>query len=182
MSGASPEEVWVLSYYRASELAGALLFGRLARRTADDELRSFLTRHFAEEAQHAWIWTETIEKIGATPLPIAETYQSQYASRAGLPSSMIEVLLLTETFERRIREHFQLHARRTRHPVVRATLERMLAEEEGHLDWIEQRLAAAPAEEVGALRARYQAVDEAIYATLRERERTLWEFLDWGEK
>ncbi|MGH9458887.1 MAG: hypothetical protein ACRD2J_14735 [Thermoanaerobaculia bacterium] len=57
----------------------------------------------------------------------------------------------------------------------------MLAEEEGHLEWIERRLADGDRDEVEALRLRYREVDDAIYATLRERERTLWEFLGWGE-
>ncbi|HET6761423.1 MAG TPA: hypothetical protein VFH13_04945, partial [Gemmatimonadaceae bacterium] len=55
-------ELWLLSYYRESELAGGLLMGRLARETDDDDLRVRLTEHCAEEAGHAWAWTETILK------------------------------------------------------------------------------------------------------------------------
>src|SRR5258708_27184911 len=71
-------ELWLLSYYRESELAGALLMGRLARETEDDDLRVRLTEHCAEEARHAWAWTETILKVGGTPRRVSETYQSRY--------------------------------------------------------------------------------------------------------
>jgi hypothetical protein len=89
MSGILPDdELWALSYYRASELAGALLFGRLARSTADDELAVFLTEHFAEEARHAWLWTDTIRRLGHVPVRIRETYQSRYARAIGIPASV----------------------------------------------------------------------------------------------
>src|SRR5213080_1696045 len=85
-------ELWLLSYYRESELAGALLMGRLAQQTDDDELRVRLTEHCAEEARHAWAWTETILKVGGTPRAVSETYQSRYHAAIGNPSSLIEVL------------------------------------------------------------------------------------------
>ena len=56
----SENDLWILSYYRESELAGALIMGRLARETDDDDLRVHLTEHCAEEANHAWLWTKTI--------------------------------------------------------------------------------------------------------------------------
>ncbi|HUP18464.1 MAG TPA: hypothetical protein VM778_00775, partial [Gemmatimonadota bacterium] len=56
-------ELWLLSYYHASELAGALVMGRLAAQTDDDELRVRLTEHCAEEANHAWLWTRTILEV-----------------------------------------------------------------------------------------------------------------------
>ena len=63
----SENDLWILSYYRESELAGGLVMGRLARETDDDDLRVHLTEHCAEEAHHAWLWTETILKVGGTP-------------------------------------------------------------------------------------------------------------------
>jgi hypothetical protein len=62
------DELYVLSYYRAGELAGSVLFGRLALHTAIDHVRAPLTRHCMEEAEHAWLWTKTIEDLGHTPL------------------------------------------------------------------------------------------------------------------
>jgi rubrerythrin len=177
----SESELWVLSYYRASELAGALLFGRLARRTRNDELRVFLTQHFAEEAHHAWLWTETIGRVGKTPLPLTETYQSAYGREIGLPSSMPEVLLLTEVFEGRIRFQFQRHAAMPDvHEVVKQTLLQMLDEEEKHVGWVMQRLeeyAASGEIDLPRLREQYQRIDERIYGEVVQYERRLWDFL-----
>jgi rubrerythrin len=176
-----PEEVWVLSYYRASELAGALLFGRLARRTTDGELAVFLTEQFAEEAQHAWLWTDTLRRLGHRPILITETYQSRYAREIGLPTSMPKILALTRVFEERIYRHFSLHAKRQEtHPLVRDTLRRMLREEDGHLDWIRRKLAEYEANglvDLATLARTYQEVDERIYGDVVAYETRLWEFL-----
>lgn len=184
MTAPSPEELWVLSYYRASELSGALLFGRLARRTEDPELRVFLTRHFADEARHAWLWTDTILRVGGMPEQIDDTYQSEYAKELGLPSSMAEVLLLTEVFENRIFEHFSLHYERTEQPEIRSTLRTMLDDEQNHLGWIEERLERYSAEgyDVNEMKERFVAIDRAIYDRIRDREETLWKFLGWSEE
>lgn len=165
------EELWILSYYRASELAGSLLMGRLARTATDDELRARLTWHFAEEARHAWRWTEVIRLLGADPLPIAETYQSSYLGRVGIPRSEIELLALTYVFERRVARHFALHRQLEEvHPLIRATLASMCGEEGPHLRWIKDRLDAEPDRAgVTATLARYDAVDREVYRLEAER-------------
>lgn len=177
----SSDELWVLSYYRASELAGALLFGHLARRTADDQMRVFLTEHFAEEARHSWMWTETITRLGETPVHITETYQSHYAREVGLPASMTEVLLLTEVFEKRIADHFQRHARKSdTHPAVRETLQQMLIEEAGHVDWISRRLAQYAREgkvDLERRRDELRQIDQRIYRSVMAYESHLWDYL-----
>src|SRR5215217_3426841 len=137
----SENDLWLLSYYRESELAGALIMGRLARETDDDELRVNLTQHCAEEAQHAWLWTETIPKVGGTPRRVSETYQSRYYGALGAPTSMLEVLALTQVFERRVMRHFRAHLRWPGvHPEVAATLRRMIEDEVGHVSWVKDRL------------------------------------------
>lgn len=162
----SDEELWELSYYRASELAGSLLMGRLAKRVRDDELRSRLTWHFAEEARHAWRWTEVIRALGADPLPVTETYQSNYLSRAGIPRDELEILALTYVFERRVAQHFALHRQLPGlNPLVRDTLATMCGEEGPHLRWIRERLDAGHArrERVEEVVRRYEALDREIY-------------------
>jgi hypothetical protein len=177
----SRQELWALSYYRASELAGALLFGRLARRVTDPELVQFLTHHFAEEARHASVWTETIHRCGAVPVQITDTYQSLYGRRIGLPSSMAEVLVLTEVFEERIFDHFSRHAARPDvHPIVRETLVAMLEDEKDHVGWVADRLKRYDAEGVIRLdeaRRRCREIDAAIYEEVRRSESALSEFL-----
>jgi rubrerythrin len=171
-------ELWVLSYYRASELAGALLFGRLARRTSDAELAVYLTEHFAEEARHAWMWTETIRSLGHLPVPLTDTYQSQYAREIGIPSSMTEVLVLTQVFEERIYSHFSRHAQRSGiNPIVHQTLQFMLEEERGHLDWIREWLDRG-GNEWHALRDRYREMDERLYRQALRYEQRLQDFLN----
>ena len=165
------EELWILSYYRASELAGSLLMGRLVRTARDDELRARLTWHFAEEARHAWRWTEVIRLLGADPLPITETYQSNYLSRVGMPHHEIDLLALTYVFERRVARHFTLHRQLEGvHPLIRSTLATMCAEEGPHLRWIKDRLDAEPDRgTVDQHLARYEAIDRDVYEVEAER-------------
>jgi len=182
MSGVlADDELWVLSYYRASELAGALLFGRLARISSDGELGIFLMEHFAEEARHAWLWTDLIRNLGHVPVRIAETYQSRYSREIGLPRSIAEVLLLTRVFEERIYCHFTRHRGRPGlHPLVKATLDTMLEDERGHLEWVGERLARYEAEgmtELPAMGERFREMDRRIYAEAMEYESRLWDFL-----
>ena len=164
-------ELWLLSYYRESELAGALLMGRLARETDDDDLRVRLTEHCAEEARHAWAWTETILKVGGTPRRVSETYQSRYHAAVGNPSNLLEVLALTQIFERRVVRHFKAHLTWPgTHPEVLKTLQQLIDEEVGHIRWVKDRLddyAAAHGESVvKEMLDRFQRVDEQVYSEL----------------
>jgi hypothetical protein len=170
----SDEELWELSYYRASELAGSLLMGRLARRTRDDELRTRLTWHFAEEARHAWRWTEVIRLLGADPVPVTETYQSNYLAKVGIPAEELELLALTYVFERRVAQHFALHRSLSGlNPLVRDTLASMCTEEGPHLRWIREQLDAAAGrvgkERVDATIRRYEAIDREVYRAEAEK-------------
>ena len=90
------------------------------------------------------------------------TYQSGYARELGPPRTVLEVLALTQVFERRVWRHFTRHLRRTgTHPLVRATLQRMLDEERDHLSWVKRWLDQHP--DADALLSRYSAVDERMY-------------------
>jgi acyl carrier protein len=169
----SDNELWLLSYYRESELAGALLMGRLARETDDDDLRVRLTEHCAEEARHAWAWTETILKVGGTPRRVSETYQSRYHAAVGNPSTLLEVLALTQIFERRVVRHFRAHLSwQGTHPEVKRTLLQLIEEEAGHIRWVKDRLdayALANGESaVTEMLERFKRVDEQVYNELRE--------------
>ena len=159
-----------LNFYRASELQGGLVLGQLVRRVRDPELMAELTRHSAEEVVHAQLWTETILTVGGTPRPVRDTYQSHYARAIGAPASVLQVLALTQVFERRVYRHFLGHARvRGTHPVVRATLERMCEEEKHHLSWVKLWLDREETRRPGRVRqlmARYAAVDDMVYAQL----------------
>ena len=159
-------ELTLLNFYRASELHGGLVLGRLVQHVRDPELILRLTAHSAEEVLHAQLWTETIVAVGGRPRPTADTYQARYAAAIGAPTSLLEVLALTQVFERGVYRHFVMHLHRPRtHPRVQATLRRMLADERGHLSWVKEWLAArtgAQRAAVPVLMRRYSAVDAEI--------------------
>src|SRR5687768_3507258 len=150
--------------------------GRLARETDDDDLRVRLTEHCAEEAHHAWLWTETILKVGRTPKRVAETYQARYYAELGTPTSLLEILVLTQVFERRVIRHFRAHMKwPNTHPTVLGTLQRMIDDEVGHISWVKDRLDHYAAEKGEAVVAetmrRYTEVDQRVYeAAMRYRD------------
>lgn len=169
----SENELWLLSYYRESELAGGLLMGRLARETDDDDLRVRLTEHCAEETRHAWAWTETILKVGGTPKRVSETYQSRYHAAVGNPTNLLEVLALTQIFERRVVRHFRAHLSWPgTHPEVKRTLHQLIAEEAGHIRWVKDRLDAYAATNgeavVTEMLDRFKRIDEQVYNELKQ--------------
>ena len=167
----SSEEHYILSYYRASELAGSLLMGRMAFHTTIDELRAPLTHHCAEEAEHAWLWTKTIKDLGLTPLKVTTTYQTELGKEFGMPTSIIEVLCLTQVFEKTVLKHFAKHLQTPHtHERIKQTLKKMLDDEVGHIGWIRKKLDEYSkkngAAEVDALMSRIEEIDIKIYQKL----------------
>jgi rubrerythrin len=162
------DELYVLSYYRAGELAGSVLFGRIALHSTIDSVRIPLTRHCLEEAEHAWLWTQTIKELGHVPVRVTETYQTEYGREFGMPRNMLEVFCLTQTLERRVLAHFGRHLERPgTHPLVLKTLQKMIDDEEGHLGWIWAELEKYGKEhgrqEVEATMERLKTIDERVY-------------------
>lgn len=162
------KELWLLSYYRVSEISGALFFGRLAKSLKSGPIQSDITRHFADESLHAWYWTDCINRLGGRPLKLRHTYQEQYLATAGLPANLMEVLAATQVFERRVIGGYAYHSRVPNlHPQVRETLSLIMQDEKRHLCWIRNALRAMEAEygaeRVGSTVARYVAADRAIY-------------------
>lgn len=163
-------EIPLLNFYRASELHGGLILGQMVRRTRDPELIVQLTRHSAEEVMHALLWTETIVAVGGKPAPVRNTYQNRYVDAVGTPITLLEVLALTQVFERRVYRHFMIHLRRPDvHPAVAATLARMIEEEKGHLAWVKRWLDQQAKERPDQVRdviSRYLEADERVYDVL----------------
>lgn len=171
-------EISLLNFYRASELHGGLILGQMVRRTRDPELILNLTKHSAEEVMHAQLWTETIIAVGGKPAPVRDTYQTRYVEAVGTPLTMLEVLALTQVFERRVYRHFMLHLRVPGlHPVVAQTLQRMIEEERGHLSWVKHWLddqAKEKGQLVRDVMRRYALADQQIYDTLSSEYRLRW--------
>jgi hypothetical protein len=166
----TPQELVLLNFYRVSELHGGLVLATCVGRARDSDLILALTRHSAEELVHSQLWAETIRAVGGKPFPSRDTYQRRYAAALRPPTSLLEVLVLTQVFERRVYRHFTEHLRRPgTHPVVRVTLTRMIEEEKGHLKWVKRWLDDQRAERADLVRStmlRCTEVDRRIYDSL----------------
>ena len=137
----SADELYIASFYRASELAGSMLLGKLALHTNHEHLRVPLTEQCLEEARHAWMLTETIHNLGAVPLKVTRTYQSELGKILGIPESTVDILCLTRVLEVVALETYQKHIAMPRvNPELRATLEAIIDDEVGHIDWIQAEL------------------------------------------
>ena len=169
--------VTVFSYYRSAELHGAgLLLRLLGRMSEDGAAQVHLTRHVADEARHAWLWTRRISDLGATPVPITLGYQERLGLRIR-PRGVAELLVLSILVERRSLERYKSHAAR---PDVDAQTRRVLriitADEAWHVEWLTRKLAELPLipEERRRLDAAVQtfhAVEQEVFDTLVGMER-----------
>ena len=133
-------EVFVINRYAASELAGSILLGKMARKVTNPGLIVNLTRHCMEEARHAFVWYELIKKIR---IPIIEVHDSEgenYFSYVDKTKGIAEFLAFTHIFEQRVPFHFSIHAKWTKNSQVKEVLEKLIPEEEPHLAWIKSFL------------------------------------------
>jgi hypothetical protein len=167
----SENDLWLLSFYRTSEVAGALFFGRVARSVRPGPLQRDITHHFADEATHARWWSECIDDLGAAPLNLGRAYQDDYLGAAGLPASVMEVLAITQVFEKRAIGLYNRHLRLASvHPRVAQTLERIMGDERWHIQYVraalrEQESVHGPDEVASTLR-RFDAADDEVFAKL----------------
>lgn len=167
---------WLLSFYRTSEIGGSLFFGRLARTLRPGPTQVDMTKHFADEAQHAWYWTECMQKLGVTPLSLRDNYQDQYSSAVGVPANLMEVLALTQVFEKRVVGQYAKHASiATINPVVKETIIKIMKDEKWHIEWIKGALDNMVndygRENIDAAIKKFTEADEKVYQdTLKEHE------------
>lgn len=134
-------EIWLLSFYRTSEISGALFFGKLCKSLRPGPIQHDMTKHFSDEAVHSWLWTDCIERMGAKPLKLADAYQDQYLAVAGMPANMMEILALTHVFEKRVIRQYALHSRVPElHPEISGTLSKIMDDEKWHLSWVHEAL------------------------------------------
>lgn len=174
--------IWLLNYYRAAELHGAGLLQRLLRKTDDPELQIKRTRHLADEARHAWMWTELISELGGVPAAIRKGYQHYLRQQVGIPSSVLDLLALTQVAEERVQQRYREHAARPgEDPRTVAVLQTIVADEDWHVAWVGQWLAEQESNEGGerveTILDRYRALEANAYAELMvEEERLRREF------
>jgi hypothetical protein len=137
----SENELWLLSFYRSSEISGALFFGKLAQSIKSGPIQHDMTKHFADEATHSWYWTQCIERLGSKPLKLRQVYQDQYIEAAGMPVNIMEVLAITQVFELRVISQYAVHSQaHGLDPVIGETLHRIMEDEKWHIEWIRDAL------------------------------------------
>jgi hypothetical protein len=169
---------WILSFYRTSEISGALFFGELARSLRPSAIQQDMTRHFADEANHARYWTDCLEQLGAQPLKLPAAYQDQYLAAAGMPANLMEILAITQVFEKRVVGQYTLHASSPHTPaIVQETIRKIMDDERWHIQWIRNALAGMQgeygADHIRDTLRRFTLADREVYrqATSEHGER-----------
>ena len=167
------DELWMLSFYRVSEISGSLFFGRLAKTMKPGSIQIDMTKHFADEAMHAWLWTECIQKLGFEPVKVEDAYQDQYITEAGMPVNVMEVLAITQVFEQRVLRQYNMHKNIPNlNPIVLQTLETIMKDEKWHIEWIRDELKGMEDEYgrdniLGTIK-RFQEADKHVYTKTME--------------
>ena len=165
-------ELWILNFFRNSELHGALLMGRLARIPQTPELLENITRHCATEAHHAALLTELIAGLGGALDPRVPTVQEHYSREGGIPTELVDILVLSQTLEHRVlvtyRQQLEAYGLNQK---IREVLEEILREEEEHGGgeecWLEQALRRLPAARVQESRRKWCEIDRRVAADLQ---------------
>ncbi|HLJ65152.1 MAG TPA: hypothetical protein VKT70_13650, partial [Stellaceae bacterium] len=110
-----------------------------------------------------------------TPLDLPAAYQDRYLEAAGRPANLMEVLALTQVFEQRVFRQYRRHALLGEtHPLVRTTLERIMADESWHLRWVggalKRLMPDYGREAVRATLKRYHEADATVYRQTEEEQ------------
>lgn len=170
---------WIMSFYRNSEISGAMFFGRLASFLPAGPIQEDLTQHFADESMHASYWTKAIYELGLKPDRIRETYQGQYFDAVGFPVNIMEILALTNVFERRVISQYAKHLRvPDLNPTIARTLRIIMEDEKWHIEWIGKALRCMELtygkEHIDKTINLYREADKDVYGkTVAENEERL---------
>jgi len=179
----SENDRWLLSFYRISEISGSLFFGRLAKSLKAGPIQHDMTRHYADEAMHAWYWTDCLRKLGVEPLELGGAYQDQYLAAAGMPVNIMEILAITQVFERRVINQYAVHSRADGiHELVKSTIDRIVEDEKWHIRWIRDALKGMESEygkdTIDSTVERFLRADREVYEhTIREHEERVGELI-----
>jgi bacterioferritin (cytochrome b1) len=179
--------ILLFSYYRDAELRGADLILRLINRTDNLALQANLTRHLADETNHAWLWTERIRALGGEPVRIDDGYHRHLRRKAGLPSNLLDLLALTYVVEERASKRYEEHAVRPDiDPDTLKALTEMRMDEEWHLAWVADELKKLEqtegAEKVAATLDRYRRLEAEAFAEMLADEQKALQEITAGKK
>lgn len=164
----SENDKWLLSFYRTSEISGALFFGRLARSLPPGPVQNDLTQHFADESAHSSYWTKALNELGENPLKINSAYQDMYIEAAGMPTNIMEILGITLIFEKRVIGQYAIHHQvPDLNPVIKGTLDRIMNDEKWHVQWVTDALKDMEkdygADTIANTLRRYREADQEVY-------------------
>lgn len=173
---AKEREVLLYSYYRDGEIHGSGLLYRLLKWWKDPEAQMMLSEHLADETRHAWLWTERIRELGATPVAVQDGYQVRIGRRAGLVRDLVDLLALTVVVEQRALRRYSEHLRRDDVPErTREVLEQVTQDEGWHIEWIRKKGRELAAQRQDAARfetalERFRRIDREVMKDLEEME------------
>lgn len=159
-------EIFILNRYEASELAGAILLGKMSRKTNDSYLKRKLTWHCSEEARHAVIWSELIKEIGVPSLSVHDKEGKGYFSYFKEVKDIIDFLCFVHVYELRVPFHFSLHRKWTSDDRIKEVLSTLIKEEGPHLSWLREYLIKQMQENKnGVLEAlkKFSEIEEKTY-------------------
>lgn len=184
----SESEKWLLSFYRSSEINGALLFGRLARVLRSGPIQADMTRHFADESQHARWWTDCIAAFDQDAIKIKGAYQDQYLDAGGMPANLMEILAVTLVFERRVVGQYAAHSRVPSVALpIKDTLSRIMSDERWHISWVTGALKELEPEygkdAIDTTLQRYTDADREVYQrTLATHDQIVGDLLQFKSR
>ncbi len=164
----SENDKWLLSFYRTSEISGALFFGRLARSLPAGPIQNDLTQHFADESAHSSYWTKCLNDLGENPIKISGAYQDMYIEAAGMPTNIMEILGITLIFEKRVIGQYAIHHQvENLNPVIKGTLDKIMNDEKWHVQWVTDALKGLEKdygeEHIKNTLKRYREADQEVY-------------------
>jgi len=127
-------QVWPLGYFREAEVRSADLLQQLLRRTDDPELQIDLTRQLADEARHIQLLSELILELGGPLTSSRKGYRHHLHRKAGIPSTILGLLALTQVVEERVQQRYCAYVQRSgEDPRILETLHTIAADEGWHL-------------------------------------------------
>src|SRR5262249_25680558 len=159
----------------SGEISGGRLSGRGAPTGKGGGLRAEVPPHFADGANHARSWTDCVTDLGGEPIKLRDAYQDRYLEAAGPPVNLMEVMAVTQVFEKRVIGQYRQHLLvPDLHPRIRQTLEQIMVDERRHIKYVRDALQEVEsrygAEPTGAALDRFTGADEEVYAwTLAEQ-------------
>lgn len=134
-------EYILISQYAASELAGALMLGKFARKTKIPYLRSKYIWHCAEEARHSWMWAELLEGNSEAPAEIHDEQGDQYFTYFKDIENDIDFLAFVHVYEMRVPFHLAINAKmKNVSEPTRKLMYQLIKEEGAHLSWVSDYL------------------------------------------